>query len=116
MSIETHLSDLHTGGESVIERVRQPSCPYRLAVGDLQYARQQQELQDEDKRPQLDRNSEGNRALLFTKEKIDAGFGIWDAGMSLSATIVTGSHVQQLDPQRLARTIRVTMTNLGVGE
>ena len=69
MSIETHLSDLHTEGESVIERVGQPSCPYRLAVSDLQYARQQQKRQDEDKRPQLDRIFESIRALRFTKEK-----------------------------------------------
>ena len=42
------LRDPHTGGESVIERVSQPSCPYRLAVSDLQHARQQQKRQDED--------------------------------------------------------------------
>jgi len=59
----------------------------------LHYVRQQQKRQDEDKRPQLDRNFDGIRALLFTKENIDASFGIWDAGMRLSATIVTGSHV-----------------------
>ena len=33
--------------------------------------------QDEVKRPQLDRNFDGIRALLFTKENIDASFGIW---------------------------------------
>jgi len=59
----------------------------------LPYARQQQKRQDEDKQPQLDRNFDGIRALLFTKESIDVGFGIWDAGMRLSATIVTGSYV-----------------------
>jgi len=54
----------------------------------LQYARQQQKRQDEDKQPHLDRNFDGIRALLFTKENINPGFGIWDTGMSLSATIV----------------------------
>ena len=49
-------------------------------------------LQDEDKRSQLHRNF-CYRSLLFTKEYIDAGFGILDAGTNLSATIVTGSHV-----------------------
>ncbi len=53
------------------------------------------------------------RALFFTKENIDAGFGIWDAGMSLSATIVTGSHVLN---GRLDWTIRVSMTDWGVWE
>src|SRR5258706_11715704 len=38
---EAPLRDLHTGGESLIEqgarseRVRQPSCPYRIVVSDL---------------------------------------------------------------------------------
>ncbi len=50
--------------------------------------------------PQLDQNFDGIRALLFTEENTDAGFGIWDAAMSLSATIVTGSHVlKRLDLQ-----------------
>ena len=30
-------------------------------------------------------------ALFFTEEDLDAGLGIWNAGTSLSATIVTGS-------------------------
>ncbi len=59
----------------------------------LQYARQQQKRQDEDERAQLDRNFDGVRALLFTEENTDAGFGIWDAGMRLSATIVTGGRM-----------------------
>ena len=50
--------------------------------------------QDEDTRSQLNRNFDAISSLLFTKEYIDAGFGIWDAGMSLSATIVTGSHAR----------------------
>jgi len=49
--------------------------------------------QDEDRRPQLDDNFDAIRALLFTTESIDAGFGIWDAGTSLSSTNITGSHV-----------------------
>ena len=111
---DTPLCDLHTGGESVIKRVRQPSCPYRLALSDLQYARQQTKRQYEDTRPQLDQKFEGIRALLFTKEDIGAGFGIWDAGMRLSATIVTGSHVLNGWILCLDWTIRVTMTNSSV--
>ena len=98
------LRDPHTGGESVIERVSQPSCPYRLAVSDLQHAQQQQKRQYEDTRPQLDQKFDGIRALLFTKEDIGAG-------MRLSATIVTGSHVLNGWILCLDWTIRVTMTN-----
>ena len=59
----------------------------------MQYARQQRKWQDEDKGSQLDRNFDAIRALLCTKENIDGGFGIWDAGTSLSAPNVTGPHV-----------------------
>ena len=43
--------------------------------------------QDEDMQSQLNWNFDAISSLLFTKEYIDAGFGIWDAGMSLSTTI-----------------------------
>ena len=38
--------------------------------------------QDKDTRSQLHRNFDALRSLLFTKEYINTGFGIWDAGMS----------------------------------
>ena len=60
------LRDVHTG---VRASLSESVSPYRLAVSDLQYARQQQKRQDEDKQPQLDRNFEGIRALRFTKEE-----------------------------------------------
>ena len=41
----------------------------------------------------LDRNFDVIRALLCTKENVDGGFGIWDAGTSLSATSVTRPHI-----------------------
>ena len=79
-------------------------------MSDLQYARQQQKRQDEGTRPQHDKKFEGIHALLFTKEDIGTDFGIWDAGIRLSATIVTGSHVLNCWILRLDWTIRVTMT------
>ena len=54
--------------------------------------------QDEDTRSQLNRNFDAIRSLLFTKEYINAGFEIWDASMSLSPTIVTGSHARWFMP------------------
>ena len=41
----------------------------------------------------FDRNFDAIRALLSTEENTDGGFGIWNAGTSLSATNVTGTHV-----------------------
>ena len=42
---------------------------------------------------QLHRNFDDIRSLLFIEEYIDARFGIWDAGTSLSAMIVARSHI-----------------------
>ena len=43
-------------------------------------------------RSQLYWNFDAIHSLLFTKEYIDADFGILDAGTSLNTTIVTGLH------------------------
>ena len=42
---------------------------------------------------QLDWNFDVICALLSTEENTDSGFGIWNAGTTLNAMIVTGSHV-----------------------